>query len=228
MNKVQEFIFNNLGSVRIIPSENGNQIDTLFCAKDVASILGYSNTKDAILRHCKGVVKHDLPSNGGNQLTNFIKLPDVFNLIYGSKMPFAEEFKDWISYELLPSIYMNGSYTDQNHDPNFKLPNTIYNSATDTYDLAQNVDSEFEIPWNEETLNQFPECMRRYQQNPNIQLNKHDSMMLYGVNLMMNEYQQRHFEYTINIINQLQNQINQMQQDVNKVKQLIVPVTIEK
>ena len=41
MNKVQEFIFNNLGSVRIIPAESGNQMDTLFCANDVLDILGY-------------------------------------------------------------------------------------------------------------------------------------------------------------------------------------------
>ncbi len=28
------------------------------CVKDAATALGYSNTNDAIKRHCKGVVKH--------------------------------------------------------------------------------------------------------------------------------------------------------------------------
>ena len=33
-------------------------VETIYiCAKDVATALGYSNTNDAIKRHCKGVVK---------------------------------------------------------------------------------------------------------------------------------------------------------------------------
>ena len=53
-------VFNNeqFGQVRTI-TENGN---VLFCGADIASALGYANTKDAITRHCKkdGVAFHDL------------------------------------------------------------------------------------------------------------------------------------------------------------------------
>ena len=38
-----------------------------FCAKDVAAALGYKNTRDAINRHCKGVVKRDGVSRTTNQ-----------------------------------------------------------------------------------------------------------------------------------------------------------------
>lgn len=48
-------LFDNpeFGEIRTI-DEGGNP---LFCAKDVATALGYANTNDAISRHCKGVVK---------------------------------------------------------------------------------------------------------------------------------------------------------------------------
>lgn len=38
-----------------------------FCGSDVAKALGYSNPRDAIIRHCKGVVKHDVVSETTNQ-----------------------------------------------------------------------------------------------------------------------------------------------------------------
>ena len=45
-------IFENeeFGSVRTLKEEAGRVV---FCGKDVAAALGYSNTKDAIKRHCR-------------------------------------------------------------------------------------------------------------------------------------------------------------------------------
>lgn len=45
------------GSIRVI-EENGKY---LFCGTDVAAALGYSNSRDAIIRHCRYVVKRDAP-----------------------------------------------------------------------------------------------------------------------------------------------------------------------
>ena len=55
MNNTKIEIFNNVefGRVRII-EENGS---FLFGASDVAKALGYSNFRDALRRHCRGVVK---------------------------------------------------------------------------------------------------------------------------------------------------------------------------
>lgn len=55
MNELQ--IFNNpeFGEIRTI-TENGS---VLFCGSDVARVLGYSNTRDALAKHCKGVAKRD-------------------------------------------------------------------------------------------------------------------------------------------------------------------------
>ena len=56
--------------LEIFKNEDFGEIRTLlindkpyFCASDIAKILGYSNTRDAISRHCKGVVKSDIPTN---------------------------------------------------------------------------------------------------------------------------------------------------------------------
>ena len=58
-------VFNHeqFGNVRII-EEDGK---VLFCAVDIARALGYSNTRDATGRHCKGVVKRDGVSMTTNQ-----------------------------------------------------------------------------------------------------------------------------------------------------------------
>ena len=57
MNQMEIFKNPEFGSIRVI-EENGKY---LFCGTDVADALGYSNPRDALRRHCKGVVKRDAP-----------------------------------------------------------------------------------------------------------------------------------------------------------------------
>ena len=84
-----------------------------FVAKDVASVLNYSNPRDAVSRHVdeedKGVVKHD--TLGGVQNLAIINESGVYALIFGSKLPTAKKFKRWVTSEVLPSIRKNGSYS---------------------------------------------------------------------------------------------------------------------
>ena len=49
----------------------------LFPANDCARILGYSNPKDAVGRHCRGAVKRVSLTNSGKQLTNYIPEGDL-------------------------------------------------------------------------------------------------------------------------------------------------------
>lgn len=82
-----------------------------FCGKDIASILGYTDTTDALKRHCKGVVKHyPLETPGGTQQVRFITEPDLYRLITHSKLPEAEKFERWVFEEVLPSIRKHGMY----------------------------------------------------------------------------------------------------------------------
>lgn len=81
-----------------------------FCASDIAKALGYSNTNDAVSRHCRAIVKHDTPISGKIQQINFIPEGDVYRLIMKSKLPTAEKFESWVMDEVLPTIRKTGGY----------------------------------------------------------------------------------------------------------------------
>lgn len=115
MSNIQVFDNPEFGAVRTL-EENGT---ILFCATDAAKALGYSNPRDAVGRHCRGVVKRDGVSQTTNQhgvTTNqtvemsFIPESDLYRLIFSSKLPNAEKFTDWVTGEVLPSIRKNGGY----------------------------------------------------------------------------------------------------------------------
>ena len=106
MNDLQIFTNPDFGEVRTI-EENGA---VMFCGSDVAKALGYSNPRDAISRHCRGVVKRDTPTASGMQEMSFIPESDLYRLVFGSKLPTAERFTDWVTEEILPTIRKHGAY----------------------------------------------------------------------------------------------------------------------
>jgi len=85
-----------------------------FPAIRCAQILGYSNPKEAVLRHCKpeGVVRHDVPTNGGMQPMKFISEGNLYRLIIRSKLPGAQYFEHWVFDEILPTIRKQGFFID--------------------------------------------------------------------------------------------------------------------
>lgn len=109
-NVIKIFENNEFGSLRTLTDEHGR---IMFCGKDVASALGYSNTKDAIRRHCRWGVKHDLshPQSPARTIEMvFIPEGDVYRLISHSRLPSAEKFESWIFDEVLPTIRRTGGY----------------------------------------------------------------------------------------------------------------------
>lgn len=104
-------VFNNadFGEIRTL-EENGT---VLFNGSDVAKALNYSNPRDAVSRHCRCVVKRDVPHPQASDKTLemlFIPEGDVYRLIARSKLPTAERFESWVFDEVLPSIRKNGGY----------------------------------------------------------------------------------------------------------------------
>ena len=106
MNELQIFQNPQFGEIRTI-TEDGV---TLFCGNDVAIALGYSDTKKAIARHCKGGTKRPLPTKGGTQDAVFIPEGDIYRLAARSELPGADAFERWIFDEVLPSIRKHGTY----------------------------------------------------------------------------------------------------------------------
>lgn len=106
-NALHVFKSKAFGQLRTI-EEDGK---ILFCATDVAKALGYINPRDAISRHCRGVVKRDTPTQGGIQAIAFIPEGDVYRLITHSKLPGAEKFESWVFDDVLPSLRKDGYYS---------------------------------------------------------------------------------------------------------------------
>ena len=106
MNDLQIFNNEEFGEVRMANIDG----KPYFVATDVATALGYATPRDAISRHCKGVVKHDTPTSSGVQSMSYINEGDLYRLIMKSKLPSAEKFERWVMDEVLPSIRKNGGY----------------------------------------------------------------------------------------------------------------------
>lgn len=106
MNNLQVFSNPAFGDIRTL-EENG---EILFCGSDVARALGYALPRKAISDHCKGVLKRNTPTDGGEQEMSFIPESDLYRLVFRSKLPSAEQFPDWVTSEVLPSIRKHGAY----------------------------------------------------------------------------------------------------------------------
>lgn len=84
-----------------------------FVGKDVAGILGYSNTRKALIDHIDEEDKDDVTIRdaiGRNQTMIAINESGLYSLILSSKMPSAKKFKRWVTNEVLPAIRKHGLY----------------------------------------------------------------------------------------------------------------------
>jgi prophage antirepressor-like protein len=87
-----------------------------FVAKDIATLLGYKDTINAIKQHCKKADKISNLIRGGvlpplDLQTKLIPEGDVWRLIIKSRLPEAQKIEEWIMEEVLPSIRQTGSYS---------------------------------------------------------------------------------------------------------------------
>ena len=109
MNNLQIFNSEEFGEIRTVTIDN----EPWFVGKDVATALGYSNTRDALSRHVDGDDKNTVvisDGNKGNPNQTVINESGVYALIFGSKLESAKRFKHWVTSEVLPAIHKTGSY----------------------------------------------------------------------------------------------------------------------
>ena len=108
MNELKVFNSPEFGQVRTF--DKGGE--PWFVGKDVATILGYERTADAIRAHVdeddKGVGEIQTP--GGKQKIVIINESGLYSLVLSSKLPTAKKFKHWVTAEILPSIRRTGGY----------------------------------------------------------------------------------------------------------------------
>ena len=87
-----------------------------FVGKDVADVLGYKDSINAIKQHCRGMAKHHPIHDalGRRQEMRLISEPDMLRMIVNSSLPSAERFERWVFEDVLPSIRKTGTYTAKN------------------------------------------------------------------------------------------------------------------
>lgn len=108
MNELKIFKNEEFGNVRVIEQYG----EPWFMGKDVAEILGYTNTTKAIRDHVgeEDKLTERIVLSGQNREAFFINESGLYSLILSSKLPNAKAFKRWVTSEILPSIRKNGGY----------------------------------------------------------------------------------------------------------------------
>ena len=105
---IQIFTSEVFGEIRTC--QVNNQI--MFVGKDVATALGYSNTRDALSKHVDAEDKGTVAIRDtayGTRVT-LINESGLYALILSSKLPQAKAFKRWVTSVVLPQIRKTGGY----------------------------------------------------------------------------------------------------------------------
>ena len=128
---IQVFSNPEFGSLTTIMIDN----KPWFIGNEVARLLGYENTRDALQKRVDEEDKNTVAIRDGNQRGNpnktIINESGLYSLILSSKLPSAKKFKHWVTSEVLPTIRKHGVYmTDEAIEKAILNPDFIIQLAT--------------------------------------------------------------------------------------------------
>ena len=112
MNEMTIFENPEFGAIRTVELDG----EPWLVGKDVATALGYSNTKDALAKHVDPEDKRQddgvaiCDPMGREQHPTIINESGLYSLVLSSKLPTARKFRRWVTSEVLPSIRKTGGY----------------------------------------------------------------------------------------------------------------------
>ena len=108
-----------------------------FFGKDVAGILGYSNTRKAIRDHVDEEDKlgERIVTAGQNREVTIINESGLYSLVLKSKLPNAKKFKRWVTKEVLPSIRKYGAYATPQQQ--YQIPTKLSEALRLAADLEE-------------------------------------------------------------------------------------------
>ena len=134
MNDLQIFKNEEFGEIRTLTINN----EPYFVGKDVAEILGYSNSSKAVSTHVDDedkimeMIAHSQNGNMVKTQTALINESGLYSLILSSKLPAAKKFKRWVTSEVLPQIRKHGAYmTDDTLEKALTSPDFLIKLATE-------------------------------------------------------------------------------------------------
>ena len=129
MNELKIFENSEFGKIRVV-ERNG---EPWFVGKEVAEILGYADTNQAIRKHVRNNHKLTRQFDGSGQNREMIIIDEagLYSLVLRSKLPQAEKFQEWVTANVLPVIRKHGGYlTEEKIEEVLSDPDTIIKLAT--------------------------------------------------------------------------------------------------
>src|SRR3712207_3652257 len=114
-NNLQVFKSEEFGQVRTIVKNN----EIWFVGKDIAKILGYSDTSATVSKKVdsedkiKEIIPHCQNGKVVKTQTTLVNESGLYSLILGSKIPSSKKFKRWVTNDVLPSIRKHGMYATE-------------------------------------------------------------------------------------------------------------------
>lgn len=109
MNEIEVFKNEQFGEIRTLTID----CEPWFAGKDVASVLGYRDTVNALKSHVDDEDKmrwQITTTSRGAQSSIIINESGLYSLILSSKLPSAKAFKHWVTSKVLPSLKKHGAY----------------------------------------------------------------------------------------------------------------------
>lgn len=125
----ESFISELFGDLTVITFSNDPDNALWFIGDQVCSILGYTNSRKALIDHVYDedknsvTIRYGIPGNPNRTIINEAGL---YQLIFSSTMPNARQFQYWVTSEVLPSMRKAGftnsmSYIRQLEDISMQL-----------------------------------------------------------------------------------------------------------
>ena len=121
MMEIYQFINRIYGTFAVLTDPENS--DIWFLGNELAEVLGYSNYSSAILRHTDKSDRKTLNfrdyhetrlsklwAPGDFRPKTLINESGMYCMVFGAELPYAKEFKKWVTTEVLPSIRRNGGY----------------------------------------------------------------------------------------------------------------------
>lgn len=107
MQALQTFNFEEL-PVRTLEVDG----EPYFIGKDVADILGYTNSRKTLSDHVdeEDKLTSRIVTSGQNRNVTIINESGLYSLIFSSKLENAKRFKRWVTSEVLPTLRRTGTY----------------------------------------------------------------------------------------------------------------------
>lgn len=134
-------IFNYEGSDVRTVDING---EPWFVGKDVALVLGYKDSSDALKRHVDNEDKltRSFADSGQRREMYVINESGLYALVLSSKIPTAKRFKRWVTSEVLPTIRKHGMYITEEVLASPETLLKIVENYKKEYDLRKQLEAE--------------------------------------------------------------------------------------